>query len=737
MGRSFKYTVGALAVGTALAVLGSPALAGAAELPSKDPFYKAPKAGEAHENWQEEAPGTVLKKRALNIFGYNAEQLLFRSNNTHGEPIVAVTTVGIPRNPWTGTGERPLVSFQEAIDSLGSQCNPSYTLQQGSDKEEGEIGSMLERGWYVNVPDHDGEDMEFVAGPNTGHITLDSIRAAQNAGIGISTKNPVGLMGYSGGGESTAFTMEEQPTYAPDLQIAVAAPGGIPVELKEVAEYNDGGPGFGLVIAATIGINRGFPELELYSLLNANGQKTWKEVEGKCLTEYISNPNYGLKKMSEYTKPEYSEPLTLPKVVDVIRHDSLGTAPGQLNVGIPSYPTFLWESAADELIPVAGVDRLADYYCSEGVNVQYDRGAAGEHIAYAIDNAPVAVAYMESVFNAEPEPGTCGVNAATNTKIDSGPSGTAAGRSASLTYSTEPESSGAAFECKLDGGSFETCPEGGVSYRHLSTGAHTFSVRSVTAAGHTDVSPATRTWTVPFLPEFGRCVKVAGTGGFTRGNCIEVSGGHNGKYEWVPGPGPKPDFTGAIASISLRSAAGAVLTCTGGSFKGLYGSLDSEGLSLTFTGCKNGAGKSCQSSPTAAGEIVSSELEGELGFIRSGLKPMVGLQFRPSGTSSTVLAYECREGTEAPTQVAVEGSVVAQIRGINSMKSQLKLVFKASGNKQLPAGFEGLTPAALSITTTSTEGKSEPVPVGLTVLGVATTYITAANEEKVEVKGKV
>src|SRR5262245_22717470 len=80
-----------LAAVLAVALIGATS-AGAAELPDKDPFYKAPQPGEAHENWREEAPGTVLKKRALNLFGYNADQLLFRSSNTHGEPIVAVTT---------------------------------------------------------------------------------------------------------------------------------------------------------------------------------------------------------------------------------------------------------------------------------------------------------------------------------------------------------------------------------------------------------------------------------------------------------------------------------------------------------------------------------------------------------------------------------------------------------------------------------------------------------------------
>jgi hypothetical protein len=530
--------------------------AGAAELPEKDPFYKAPGPGEAHENWREEAPGTVLRKRAITIYGYSAYQLLFRSNNARDEPIVAVTTVGIPRNPWTGLGERPMVSYQEAIDSLGSQCNPSYELQQGSDKEEGQEAAMLERGWYVNIPDHDGEDMEFVAGPNAAHITLDSIRAVYNASIGITTKNPLGLMGYSGGGETTAFAMEEQPTYAPDLHIAVAAPGGIPVELKEVAEYNNGGAGFGLVIAATIGIDRGFPELELYSLLNETGVKTFKEVEKKCLTEYESNPSYAFKTLSEYTKPEYPEPLTLPKVVNVIEHDSLGTAPGALNSNVPGYPTFIWQSATDELIPVAGVDRLANYYCSQGVYVDYDRGASGEHISYAVDQAPTAAAFMESVFNGAPAPETCGANASTNTVIDSGPSGQTTSSSATFTYSTEPESPGATFECKLDGGAFESCPASGVTYTGLEGGQHTFAVRSVTATGDADVSPATSSWTYYAVPAVSGIEPREGP--LSGGTTVTITGANLAGASAVHfGSTPAASFTvNSPSSISAVSPAG-------------------------------------------------------------------------------------------------------------------------------------------------------------------------------------
>src|SRR5207237_1341656 len=178
----------------------------------------------------------------------------------------------------------------------------------------------------------------------------------------------------------------------------------------------------------------------------------------------------------------------LPQVEGVLADDSLAKA-------TPNSAIFLWQSAADEVIPVAGVDRLADYYCSEGLSVTYDRGASGEHVSYA-DNAPAAVAYLEAYFNGETVASTCGTISSADTRIDSGPSGTTESGSASFTYASEPQVGGIGFECKLDGGEFESCPASGITYTGLNSGAHTFAVRSATPTGHKDVSPATRSWSV-------------------------------------------------------------------------------------------------------------------------------------------------------------------------------------------------------------------------------------------------
>jgi hypothetical protein len=74
------------------------------------------------------------------------------------------------------------------------------------------------------------------------------------------------------------------------------------------------------------------------------------------------------------------------------------------------------------------------------------------------------------------------------TSIDSKPPDPSGSPTASFTYSSnEP---GSTFQCKLDGGNFNSCPTTGTTYSGLSEGAHTFQVRATDVSNNTDPSPA-------------------------------------------------------------------------------------------------------------------------------------------------------------------------------------------------------------------------------------------------------
>jgi hypothetical protein len=80
-----------------------------------------------------------------------------------------------------------------------------------------------------------------------------------------------------------------------------------------------------------------------------------------------------------------------------------------------------------------------------------------------------------------------------NTSIVSGPVGATASTTATFNFSSNE--SGSSFECKLDSGSWDTCTAS-ESFTSLAPGGHTVAVRAVDSAGNTDLTPATRGWTV-------------------------------------------------------------------------------------------------------------------------------------------------------------------------------------------------------------------------------------------------
>lgn len=343
-------------------------------------------------------PGTTISSQRVTIpapVPVRAWQLTYASTDAKGKPETGIATVLVPLAPYPH-GKRPLLSYQNAEDSLHTKCAPSATLRNGTEKELPLIAMGLAKGWAVVVSDYEGPQSQYGAGHQAGHFVLDAIRATlrfKEAGLAGA---PVGLWGYSGGGLASAWAAELQPSYAPELTLAGVAEGGVPPDFAAVARQIDGGPFAGLFFAVAIGLDRAYPEMDMESILNDKGKKMVADMGDKCVGEIAAQGAFH--RLSEYTT--VPDALALPRMQRVL-------AINHLNQHAPTAPIFDYHAIFDELIPIAGDDAMVATYCEQGVTVQHYRDPASEHSTLAVTGAPLAVKYLADRFAGKPAPSSC------------------------------------------------------------------------------------------------------------------------------------------------------------------------------------------------------------------------------------------------------------------------------------------------------------------------------------------
>lgn len=370
--------------------------------PENDPWYADPADLDSRAN------GDVLRSRVVQTYALgipvpvHTTQLLFRSTDAQDTPISTATTVLIPGIPWLGPGARPLISYQEAIDSLGQQCNPSYTLRAGIQKEVALVGQFLSAGAAVAVTDFDGK-RNTIMSPAEGRMVLDGIRAAKRGGLGLEA-SPVGLWGYSGGGNSSASAAEQRRHYAPELEIKGSAQGGIPGDKVAIAPFAISGqqPQANFTgWLAVLGLAREYPEFDqaLQTYLTPEGKQVAADLENRCL--YTTVASTLLRPVVDY--------LTDPEAALAAAHEALSAASFGRPENTPDFPLLMWHSTTDQLLPAElAIDKIAAAYCARGVNMRMFRVPMSEHISAEIVPELGTVAWLLAVTaGADPGPRVC------------------------------------------------------------------------------------------------------------------------------------------------------------------------------------------------------------------------------------------------------------------------------------------------------------------------------------------
>jgi hypothetical protein len=377
-------------------------------VPSQDPFYTYT----GSTPLAQITPGTVLKERrvSLSIEGLTVPvstvQVLYRTTGEQGQPTVTVTTIIKPLISFIGT---KIVAYQTAYDALGSECDPSYTLQGGNpsdstaQEEELAMAAYLLAGFIVTVPDYEGTNLDWGAGQESGYGTLDAIRATESY-LGASSSTKIGMVGYSGGAIATEWAAELAPSYAPALHIIGAAAGGVPVDFAHNLTYINGDDDWsGVIPAVLVSLGRAFG-VNITQYLSSYGEELTSQVSSECIATFASA--YPGLTIQQLLLPQYSNPFDVPALVTILNHLIMGTSGGT-----PAEPLLLGvgdsDGTGDGIMIDGDVQALAHEYCQRGVPVTFAVYPGLPHSDAAVPFEAQALAFLEGQFNGAAAPNGC------------------------------------------------------------------------------------------------------------------------------------------------------------------------------------------------------------------------------------------------------------------------------------------------------------------------------------------
>lgn len=376
--------------------------------PSGDAFYTPPSPLPAGAN------GDLIwyRSTAVNLPGAPASRawtVLYRSTDSKGTPNAVTGTVIVPTTAVSGA--RPIVSYAFGTQGLANRCAPSRQLSAGKTTYEGSnLVAALQKGFAVVGSDYagytNGATPSYLAGKSEGNAVLDIVKAAtQIPGVGLSYAAKTGLWGYSQGGQAASFAGENKATYAPALNLAGVAAGGVPGDFFRTARYLNGSAGAAFLLAGVVGLSQEFPaEIPFNDLSNAAGKAARDAAKQQCVFETLNK--YRNVDIRQFTKNGESldQLLAIPSVNGVIASQALGTK------AIPA-PVYQYHGQADEFIPLDQAITLKKAWCTRGVKVKFDLYAS-EHIATQTQAGTYATTWLADRFANRAVPTTCANTAA-------------------------------------------------------------------------------------------------------------------------------------------------------------------------------------------------------------------------------------------------------------------------------------------------------------------------------------
>jgi pimeloyl-ACP methyl ester carboxylesterase len=335
-----------------------------------------------------------------------ATTVMYHSRTANNKDDAVTGTLLQPQAPWTGPGQRPVVSFAVGTQGLAQSCAPSKQLAAGSEYEASNISLALQQGWDVEVTDYEGyttgSTPTYVAGRSEAHAVLDILRAAEQVpGSDVTPPSPITLWGYSQGGGASAWATVLQPSYANELHLLGDASGGVPADSKAVNDSLNGNVGAGFLVYGAIGFAQAFPtQVPLYADANTTGLNAFALAKTQCTSQSLTT-FAGANFDSYLAGQTLAQFEAIPSVAAVLADNSI-----TFNTALPQVPVFQYHGSADEIVPLTQAETLHKTWCAKGVATQMDLFAS-DHVTTDSEAAPLAVSFLADRFAGRPYTPNC------------------------------------------------------------------------------------------------------------------------------------------------------------------------------------------------------------------------------------------------------------------------------------------------------------------------------------------
>jgi hypothetical protein len=194
-----------------------------------------------------------------------------------------------------------------------------------------------------------------------------------------------------------ATPAEQQPTYAPELNIVGAVAGGAGVNPTALIPMMDGSIFSGIPFGGLIGFSRESPEFDLFGALTPHGQAMVASAAEMTVEQLFMS--FPFLHWSEFLTVPL---LEIPGIRAVFDANSLGQA-------TPATTLYLYHAVHDQNLPIADVDKLVEKYRREGVELTYRRFRFSEHVIAMLSGVPSSLRFLNERFSS-PARQPCGAN---------------------------------------------------------------------------------------------------------------------------------------------------------------------------------------------------------------------------------------------------------------------------------------------------------------------------------------